>query len=268
MSRISDRTYLKDEQYKTSTNLQARINLHRLYGVNPYPWQRWVYDQLNLKPGMHVLEIGCGPADLWRINSDQIPQGVNITLGDLSVGMVREARNNTKEIPGSRYLCLDAQAISSPQETFNLVVANHMLYHVPDINLAFKEIGRVLKTGGRLCAATNGIEHMKELHDLIRKFNPDFPIRSVEMARFTLENAIELTKEHFHDMELKIYKDNLQITDVEPLIAYILSMSSLANINSLDKTIVQSLKNYVAMEINTRGHFFITKSQGMLIGYL
>jgi ubiquinone/menaquinone biosynthesis C-methylase UbiE len=268
VSQITNRTYLKDQQYKTSTNLRARINLHRRYGVNPYPWQRWVYDQLDLEPGRRILELGCGPADLWRINSDKIPQGVDITLADLSLGMVHEARKNTKEIPGSKFLCQDAQAISSPQKFFNIVVANHMLYHVPNIHLAFKEISRVLKPDGRLYAATSGIDHMKELHEIVRKFYPNFPVRSVERRRFTLENAIQLAKDQFYDAEIRIYEDHLKITDVEPLIAYILSMGSLANFDTFDKSIVYSLESYLTKEIDRRGHYIITKSQGVLIGYL
>lgn len=215
-----------------------------------------------------MLEVGCGPANLWLNNSKRIPEDVSITLGDLSVGMVVEARQNTATSPTTEYLCLDAQSIPTSQNVFDLVIANHMLYHVSDICIALDEIGSVLKPGGRLCTATNGIDHMRELHELIQKFNPDHLFQSSALGRFTLENAIEQMNDYFARVELRIYNDHLQITEVEPLMAYILSLSSLADINSVDSNNINSIESYLVEEIDSTGYIFITKSQGMLVGYL
>ena len=38
-------------QYRTTANLQARITLHERFSVNPYGWQRWVFDQFDLPAG-------------------------------------------------------------------------------------------------------------------------------------------------------------------------------------------------------------------------
>ncbi len=51
---------------------------------------------------------------------------------------------------------IDAQSIPFEDETFDAVIANHMLYHVPDRPKAIAEIKRVLKPGGRLIATTIG----------------------------------------------------------------------------------------------------------------
>ena len=92
MPTLTNKTYLKDRQYKNSGNLEARINLHRRFRVNSYPWQRWVYDQMELESGMRILELGCGTAELWRRNMDRIPSDLFATLGDLSIGMVNQSR--------------------------------------------------------------------------------------------------------------------------------------------------------------------------------
>jgi SAM-dependent methyltransferase len=42
-----------------------------------------------------------------------------------------------------------------------------MLYHVPRLEDAFTEIGRVLRPGGRLVCATNSVFHLHELRELV-----------------------------------------------------------------------------------------------------
>ncbi len=66
------------QQYQTAANLNARIDLRRRFSANPYPWHRWVFDQLALPADARILELGCGPADLWRENADRIPTGCDI----------------------------------------------------------------------------------------------------------------------------------------------------------------------------------------------
>ncbi|MBN2548278.1 MAG: methyltransferase domain-containing protein, partial [Anaerolineales bacterium] len=111
MPMISDQRYLSESQYKTPANLQARIILHQRFSTNPYPWQRWVFEQLELQPGMRLLEVGCGPGDLWRENLDRLPPGMRITLGDLSTGMAAAARAAVDGQPAFSFIGVDAQHI-------------------------------------------------------------------------------------------------------------------------------------------------------------
>ena len=50
-------------QYQDASNISARINLHSLYSQNPQGWFPWIYEQLDLKSNMKVLELGCGDGD-------------------------------------------------------------------------------------------------------------------------------------------------------------------------------------------------------------
>src|SRR5262249_38702667 len=74
-SRFTESTWLKEEQYRDASNLRARIELHRRFDTNPEPWHRWVFDRLDFPAEADILEVGCGPAELWRQNLDRIPAG-------------------------------------------------------------------------------------------------------------------------------------------------------------------------------------------------
>ena len=53
-------------QYQNASNISARINLHSLYSENSQGWFPWIFNQCRLRPGMKILEIGCGDGTLWK----------------------------------------------------------------------------------------------------------------------------------------------------------------------------------------------------------
>ncbi|HLE89846.1 MAG TPA: class I SAM-dependent methyltransferase, partial [Anaerolineales bacterium] len=171
MSKFTDQQYLKTDQYRDSTNLEARVVIHQRFSTNSYGWFKWVFDTLAKLPGnARILELGCGHALLWKENVNRIPAEWNITLSDLSSGMLDAAwRNLVVTGRAFKFEEIDAQSIPYGDETFDAVVANHMLYHVPDRPKAIAEVHRVLKPGGRLIATTIGYGHLKELNEWLRR---------------------------------------------------------------------------------------------------
>src|SRR5713101_8399291 len=91
------------QQYRDSSNFRKRSALVGKFSTNRYSWYRWVYDQFDLSPGAAVLELGCGPASLWKRNLDRIPSGSNIVLSDFSAGMLLDAGRNLGEANRSRF---------------------------------------------------------------------------------------------------------------------------------------------------------------------
>lgn len=259
-----DPEYLKHEQYKDSTRLQARARLHANYNRNPYSWFEWQFDLYKLPDNARILELGAGAGWLWLKNWQRIPNGWNITLSDFSAGMVAEQRNNLAQIPRHfQFEEIDIQDIGFPDQTFDAVMANHMLYHVPDRLKAITEMRRVLKAGGALFTATNGDHHLQELHQLMARFGIE---RSEYLGRFagirsyTLENATEQLRATFEHVELHRYDDAIVLTETQPLIDYILSYPI-----KLDPERIESLRTFVEAEISHTGQFPITKDMGVLI---
>ena len=95
VSKFTDQQYLKTDQYKDSSNLDARVAIHQRFSTNPYGWFRWIFDTLlKLPSSARILELGCGHGLLWKENVDRIPSGWMITLSDLSPGMLDAAWRN------------------------------------------------------------------------------------------------------------------------------------------------------------------------------
>jgi ubiquinone/menaquinone biosynthesis C-methylase UbiE len=225
-----DKQYLATQQYRDASNLNARGALHARFGTNHYPWFRWVFDQmLSVAPdSARVLEVGAGPAGLWRENLDRLPTDWQVTLTDLSAGMVAEQRA-ALSAPAFDFAVADVEALPFADATFDLAIANHMLYHVPDRPKALGELRRVLRSGGALIAATNGAHNMSELDSLIRAVAPDAATTEWKASfrhPFTLENGGEQLAHFFDSIEVRHYEDGLAVTEVEPLVAYIRSIDA------------------------------------------
>ena len=194
-----------------------------------------------------------------------------MTLSDFSDGMVAEAKvaltDNSHDF---RFQTVNIEEIPFDDDTFDVVVANHMLYHVPELAAALAEVRRVLKPNGRFFAATNDLDHMKEIKELAIKVVPETAQLEWPQLSFRLDNGRSLLSSTFDFVELLPYEDSLEVTEVEPLIAYIQSMTLLQAIGIDEKTVVtktNQLAATIAQEIETNGAFHITKSSGLFTAW-
>jgi SAM-dependent methyltransferase len=215
---------------------------------------------------MCVLEAGGGPGWLWRENVDRLPSNPRICFSDFSLGMVREAREALGGDHHFVFATLDAQTIPMPAGRFDIVVANHMLYHVPDLSRTVHELARVLRPGGRLYAATNGLVHLHELHDLIHEFDPRYLGRDPSARLFGLENAADVLGRSFARVEIRRYADALWVTEAGPLADYILSLWDVVEV--VGPTRAAELKAFLQAKIEAEGGIHISKDAGLAIGFL
>ena len=214
---IADKAVVKD-QYATSARLETRISIHEKYSRNKQPFAEWIVSHYDLQPGEQVLELGCGTGSMWQ--GVTLPADCHVTLTDLSTGMLDAAHQNTTHL-GADYAVCDAMALPYADASFDVVIANMMLYHVPDISRAVSEIRRVLKPDGRFFAATFGehgvVEAVLDMLSLSSAFN----------HRFTLQNGTAQLAEHFADVRMMRRDDALDVTDLRDLIAYLRSMQGM-----------------------------------------
>ena len=231
-------------------------------------WADFLLQNLQLKPNQRVLELGCGNAIFWKAVSSKIPEGIKLTLSDVSMGMLDAAKNNTNELDFvENHAVIDAQQIPFNDETFDVIIANYMLYHVPDIDKALNEISRVLKTNGLFCAATFGKDNLKEVDSIFTGFDKgiDAVINSL-CGAFGLETGGAYLKKYFGFVELKRYENGLRITEPDLLADYFLSYRGMGNVGDVitDSKIPQ-FKDFIAKIFAIKGYIDISQDEGVFI---
>jgi SAM-dependent methyltransferase len=124
-----------------------------------------------------ILDVGCGQGGLAQRMAREV--GVEVVAVDQSPRMVELTREHGIEAQVG-----DVQALDFGDASFDYVVAAWMLFHVPDLNRGLSEIARVLKPEGRLVAATNGVDHLQELHELLgaKPASSEFSAENGELA--------------------------------------------------------------------------------------
>jgi len=246
-------------QYKNASNISARIRLHTLYSQNRQGWFPWIAGQFALKEDMTVLEVGCGDGTLWRCC--QIPENTSVILTDISDGMIRDVKRELgNKIPQLRFETCDCQYLPFDDQTFDLVIANHVLFYCEDVQKACREIRRVLKPDGCLIAGTYGQEHMKEVSELVAGFD-DRIVLSGECLyeRFGKENGASVLESAFSKVEWRQYEDALLVTESDALISYVISCHG--NQNQYIVDCYDDFKEYVKKR--TKRGFYITKDAGI-----
>ena len=250
-------------QYRNSTNISARIRLHRLFSSNKQGWFPWIYEQCQITEGMKILELGCGNGRLWIENKAKLPADCEIILSDISEGMIRDVRRE-QSLQDDRFsfAAFDCHAIPYEDAFFDLVIANHVLFYCKDVDRVCSEVGRVLKPGGRFVCGTYGVAHMQEVSRLVTQFDDRITLSGENLyEHFGKENGAQALAPYFAEVDWQQYEDALIVTQAEPLIEYVLSCHGNQNQYILEK--YNKFRKYVEGQI--RNGYTITKDAGIFI---
>ncbi|HEY2998421.1 MAG TPA: class I SAM-dependent methyltransferase, partial [Acidimicrobiales bacterium] len=131
--------YLREVQYRDSSRLAARARLHVKYGTAPVAWFPWLATQVPWPRDAQVLEVGCGAGWMWAEAAARLPGDLDLTLTDLSPGMVTEALDRVGSLGRYRRTIgrvADVQELPFRPGSFDVVLANYVLHHVPDAGRA------------------------------------------------------------------------------------------------------------------------------------
>jgi ubiquinone/menaquinone biosynthesis C-methylase UbiE len=106
---------------------------------------------ITFPPDAHVLEVGCGTGVLTRVLARW--PGVKTVVGvDPAPSLLRRARDLAADLPGVIFQEADGRSLPFDAETFDVVVFDSTLSHVPGPELALAEAFRVLRPHGWLAA--------------------------------------------------------------------------------------------------------------------
>lgn len=239
-------------QYATNANLRTRIALHAKYSRTPVHYPHWIFDGYAFADHADVLEVGCGDGNIWRENLDRIPPGWRITLTDFSPGMVEAAHAALGD--RAEYAVADVQELPFPDASFDAVIANHMLFHVEDRPRALGEIARVLRPGGTFRSTVIGLDHLRELRELVPPPPDSQWVKTRE--RFTIETVEEELAPFFADVEVEPVPgpQDLEVTELEDLLDFVRSRGDVTEEE------LEPLREAATKDIAAQGFFRVSRA--------
>ena len=218
----------------------------------------WIISNYVIKNGARILELGCGNGNMWMEHLNLLDNVSELVLTDFSDGMLNAAKETLGERNNISYKIVDIQKIPFEDNRFDVVIANMMLYHVPNIEKGLSEVKRVLKNEGVFYCATYG-EHgiIEYVADLLK----DFGVEEMTNRNFTLQNGKDQLANHFPVVERLDYEDSLMVSNMDDIIDYIYSLSSMTNISNIERTAIKQILE-LYME---NGILCIPKEYGMFV---
>jgi arsenite methyltransferase len=105
-----------------------------------------------LTPGEHVLDVGCGAGTDTLVAAQMVAPAGRVTGIDMTPEMLSRARAAAEEMGATNVVFVEGEAeqLSFPAESFDVVISNGVIDLIPDKDAVFSEIFRVLRPGGRL----------------------------------------------------------------------------------------------------------------------
>ncbi|KAB2902318.1 MAG: methyltransferase domain-containing protein [Anaerolineae bacterium] len=220
------RQMLIDRAFGNEDALLLRKQVHDRYSEPEIDFPAWVLGRFEWHGHERVLDIGSGPLTYQDSVLKYIPPKQYIAC-DFSLGMMRAARRHAK--PDISLMAVDIVAIPFPENSFDVVLANHMLYHVTDLGQALQEIRRVLRPDGVIIAATNSEFSMPEFNTLTQRAmrvlgqsaDAAEKLEQTALSNFSLESGLRQIARHFPAVVRYDVPGTLVFRELKPVIEYI-----------------------------------------------
>lgn len=258
------------QQYATDESLRIRQEIHDKFTVPKTNYVEWVINTMSWRGDESVLDVGCG-AGTYYLPLMQSWGELQYFGLDFSAGMLLKHPGTNKVIQAQ------ANHLPYPDNSFDVVMANHMIYHLQDIDAALVEFRRVLKPGGVLMAATNSVQTMPELQVLMRRAilllsrggSSHISTPQPTSHLFALENGTRQLARHFYAVVRHDLPSKLVFQEVEPIMRYLESMRDMREAQLPDDVVwddvMMIMRQQITHLVNHLGEMAVNKLSGVLI---
>jgi SAM-dependent methyltransferase len=265
---VTGRRMLTGSAYADDRHIRSRMSIYAYAETAADPG--WRTSVIPWDGTQVVADVGCGNGfDLRQI----VPQGrCRHAIGlDLSAGMLRSLED-LRQPGGLSLVQADAQRLPLPDESVDVAMAMHMLYHVPDVPAAIRELRRITKRGGTVLASTNGPDHLAEIRELMDAAISSRlvrPVRPMPADSFTTQTGTALLSREFSSVTLRTFDVPLAIPAAQPVITYVASLREpiVAMIGeSLDfDAVLDDIAMEVEQAVQAQGSFRATTHMGVFV---
>jgi SAM-dependent methyltransferase len=263
---VTGRRMLTESAYADDSKIRARAAIYAF--ADERPDESWRTDPVAWDGTQVVLDAGCGNGfDLRRI----VARGScrRVVGMDLSAGMLRSATDCRD--PDRAWL-VQADVLHCPvrDASVDVAMAMHMLYHVPDVPAAVRELRRVIRPGGTMLASANAAGFLSEITGLLDaavSLSLGRQVRTMPVMSFTTETGTEVLRAEFADVTLRRHELALSIPGPEPVVAYLDSvrepiLSYVGEQFDFDAALA-GVAAQVSREVAERGSFRATARSGV-----
>lgn len=239
-------------QYESDRKLAARQRFWAASRREPaFDLYSWVLDVAGIDGNIavDVLDVGCGNGVYERAIAGRGHEGT-VCAVDASIGMLAATTN-------AQCVNADAQRLPFRGQAFDVVLAPHMLYHVPIVELAANEFRRVLRPGGVCVAVTNGEDNIREYLDLVEAaVGTGWRMERPAEKHFSLENGLDKLRSAFSVVErIDCPPSDVVVGDVELLAGYVDSVDDhyASEVPVPWEEVVQNVRSSAASSVATGG---------------
>ncbi len=234
------------KQFHDDKGLSFRMDFYKKYDSAPISFPDWLFSKYSFKKNDIIIEFGAGNGRHWEERLDSLPDACKLFLTDFSDGMIDRLHDkfcNNRSISVEK---VDIQDVPYKDDFADVIIANHMLFHVPDLNKALSEVQRVLKQGGFFYAATDSNKGMRPfMHNIVKKFDPD-TAAFTEQYSFSTENGMDILTHYFSHVDLYTYEYPLVVNNPVDITKWFISTVGISGYNSeKEQEILNYFENYI-----------------------
>ena len=257
---------------ETSKDLMTRIDIHEKYGARDI--DRWTTEVLQPKPGMKILDVGCGAGKQCFLYSDFTDRKAEVTGGDFSNELLDKARaKNAERADHVRFEFLDFnKPFEFESNTFDLVSSAFAIYYARNMDFTFGEAHRVLKPGGRLFVTGPLPENKQMFYDIIREASSK-PIPPMPGSSRFKSEIYQTIESKFSHTEMLAFENPITFPAVQPFIDYVRASlsedrklwTSMFNGKDEYEALIRSIENVATEWFGRDGKLVMTKVVGGIL---
>ncbi len=264
---------MKINYQETARDLLVRIDIHEKYGARSI--DKWTVEVLQPKPGMHILDVGCGSGKQCFLYSDAADRKASITGGDVSAELLQRAQaTNAERGDAVTFEFLDFnKRFEFGDGTFDLVSSAFAIYYATDLEFTFTEAHRVLKQGGRLFVTGPLPENKRMFYDIIQEATnkPIPPMPGSSRFRTEIYSTIA---SRFSKTDLLKFENPITFPAVAPFVDYVKASlsedrklwTSMFNGAEEYSALIEQISSVAERRFRRDGKLVMTKVVGGILG--